>query len=384
MSERWSDHFGGLFHRLPEALRHHDRPRPHRDTKHEPQSTPTSKTPPDDESITPPVTASGEVRDDGHGRAAENPTQIPAKGWKDVAVRVKRQVKEDNLGLVGAGVAFYALLALFPAIVALISLYGLVVDPPQAVKHVESILDFVPESSRGIIENQLEGITSSSETGLGIGLAVSLIAALWSASSGMRALMTGLNLGYDEQETRKFIKLRVVSLVLTLGALLLTIVSLGGVVGVPAAFDAGEPLGMALAWLRWPLLAALMMAGLAVVYRYGPDREDPKWSWVSWGAGIATLVWVIASAIFSFYVSSFGKFNETYGALAGVVVLMTWLSLSCFIVLVGAEINAELERQTAKDTTSGPPRPLGERDAYAADTVGARADQLEHKRQPQQ
>jgi membrane protein len=281
MSERWSDHFGGLFHRLPEALRHHDRPREARHAHQESHNAPPSEAPSDDASVAPPVTASGEVRDDGHGRDAENPTEIPAKGWKDVAVRVKREVKEDNLGLVGAGVAFYALLALFPAIVALISLYGLVVDPPQAVKHVDSILEFVPESSRGIIKTQLENITESPPAGLGIGLLLSLLAALWSASGGMRALMTGLNIAYDEQETRKFLKLRAVSLVLTLGAVLLAIVSLSGVVGVPAAFDAGEPIGLALAWLRRPVLAAIMMGGLAVLYRYGPDRDDPKWSWLS-------------------------------------------------------------------------------------------------------
>jgi membrane protein len=387
MSERRTDRFGGLFHKLPEGLRHHENARRQEERPENAENAAANtpaETPPDDASITPPVAANGDVHDDGHGRDADSPKDIPAKGWKDIAIRVKREVKEDNMGLVGAGVAFYTLLALFPAIVALISLYGLVVDPPQVTKKVGDLLEFMPKASRDVIQQQLENITASPKAGLGIGLAVSVLAALWSASGGMRALMTGLNIAYDEQESRKFIKLRLVSLALTLGAVLLAIVSMGGVIGVPAAFDASEPIGMALAWLRWPVLAAIMMAGLAVVYRYGPDRDDPKWTWVSWGAGIATLLWVIASAVFSFYVSSFGKFNKTYGTLAGVVVLMLWLSLSSFIVLLGAEINSELERQTAKDTTKGPDRPIGERDAYAADTVGATAEQLKGKKQPQQ
>jgi len=316
---------------------------------------------------------------DRHGRAADRPTEVPARGWKDVAVRVKEEVKTDNIGLVGAGVAFYALLALFPSLVALISLYGLVVEPEQASRQVQEMLSFIPARSRGIIEGQLKSITSSSKTGLGIGLAVSVVAALWSASGGMRALMTGLNVAYDETETRKFFRLRLASLALTLGAVVFAALALGGIVGVPAAFDPDQPVGMLLAWLRWPLLAVVMVVALSVVYRLGPDRKDPEWRWVSWGAAIATLLWVVMSAVFSFYVSSFGKFQDTYGTLAGVVVLMLWLSLSAFIVLLGAEINAEIEQQTAEDTTRGPDRPIGTRDAYAADTVGETAERVKRR-----
>jgi membrane protein len=327
----------------------------------------------------PPVDASGNVQDDGRGRDADKPQEIPAKGWKDVGARVWKETKDDNVGLIGAGVAFYTILAIFPALVAMISLYGLLVDRDTAIRQTNEMLDFIPEQSREVIQKQLESITTSPETGLGIGLAVSLAAALWSASGGMRALMKGLNVAYDEKETRKFVKLRLVSLALTLGAVVFAVLSLAGVIGVPAAFDASEPIGMALAWLRWPLLAAVMVGGLAVIYRYGPDRDKPEWGWVSWGAGIAMVLWLAMTAAFSFYVSSFGKFNETYGTLAGVVVLMLWLSLSAFVVLLGAEINSELERQTAKDTTAGPDRPIGQRDAYAADTVGESADKVMKK-----
>jgi membrane protein len=343
MNDRRTNDLSGPVPRLPEGLRVHDR------------------------------------AVDPHGRDADNPAQLPAKGWRDVAVRVMRQVKEDNIGLVGAGVAFYTLLALFPAMIALISLYGLVVKPSRIAAQIDSALTFIPQDARNVIAQQLNDLTKNGKGGLGVGLAVSIILALWSASGGMRALMTGLNIAYDETETRKFVRLRLVSLALTLGVLVFAIVALVAVVGVPARFDAHQPVGMALAWLRWPLLGVLLAAGLSAVYRYGPDRDEPKWSWASWGAGISTVLWLVMTVVFSFYVSSFAHFNKTYGTFAGVVVLMTWMSLSAYIALFGAEVNAELERQTTQDTTTGPDRPIGARDAYAADTVGATADELKGK-----
>lgn len=385
MSPRRSDRgIGhGVFHRLPEALRAHERTPADRRTgpAESDESAESLGGRPDEGAnvVPPPVDSRGRIYDDGHGRAADAPGEIGRRGWKDVALRAKQQVKEDNIGLVAAGVAFYSLLALFPALVALISLYGLMVKPSQAREQVAELLTFMPQGSRSVIENQLTSVTQSSEAGLGIGLAVSLVAAIWSASSGMRALMTGLNIAYDEAESRSFVRLRLVSMALTLGAVVLLVVSMAAVVGVPAAFDPSEPVGVVLSWVRWPVLALVMMFGLSVVYRYGPNRDDAKWRWVSWGAVLATLLWVVMSAAFSLYVSSFGRFNETYGTLAGVVVLMLWLSLSAFTVLLGAEVNAELERQTAKDTTRGPERPIGTRNAYAADTVGVTGEELKRR-----
>jgi membrane protein len=251
-------------------------------------------------------------------------------------------------------------------------------------QQVHSALKFMPGRSRDVIATQLKNITNSPKAGLGLGLVIALVAALWSASGGMRALMTGLNIAYDETESRKFVRLRLISLALTLGVLVFAALTLTAVVGIPAAFDAHQAVGMALAWLRWPVLAALMIGALAVLYRYGPDRDEPKWSWASTGAAVATILWLIMTAAFSFYVSSFGKFQKTYGTFAGIIVLMTWMSLSAYIVLLGAEINAELERQTAQDTTTGPDRPIGTRDAYAADTVGATADELKQSKVEQQ
>lgn len=360
MNDRRTNDLTGPVTKLPEALRAHDRSA-------------------DSDSVSARAAESGRSGGDAHGREADDPAEIPAKGWKDVGVRVQRQLKEDNVGLIGAGVAFYSFLALFPAMIALISLYGLVVKPSQVAEQVQSALDYMPADTRKVVENQLLELTQGSKTGLGVGLVVSVLVALWSASGGMRALMTGLNIAYDETESRKFVRLRLLSVGLTLAVLAFAALTLTAVIGVPAAFDPDEPIGMALAWLRWPVLAALMIAGLAFLYRYGPDRDKPNWSWASWGAGIATALWLLMTVAFSFYVSSFANFQKTYGGFASVVVLLTWMSLTAYLVLLGAEINAELERQTTEDTTTGPQRPIGTRDAYAADTVGATADELKGK-----
>ena len=226
-----------------------------------------------------------------------------------------------------------------------------------------------PETAK-IIGTQLTQVTSGAGGALGVATVIGILTALWSASSGMKAMITGVNLAYDESESRKFVKLRGLSIVLTLGAMLLMGVALTLIVGFPALADSWPT---ALRWtvggLRWVLLAALLIGALAVLYRYAPDRDEPKWTWVSWGSGIATLLWILASIGFSIYANSFGNYNKTYGALAGVIILMFWLYLTAVIVLVGAELNTEMELQTAKDTTAGPTKPMGDRDAHAADHV---------------
>jgi membrane protein len=213
-------------------------------------------------------------------------------------------------------------------------------------------------------------VTGGAGGALGVATVVGILTALWSASSGMKALITGVNLAYDETETRKFFKLRGLAILLTLGAMVLLAVAGATIAGFPPIAD---NLPTVVQWvvsiLRFVVLAALLIAGLAVLYRYAPDRDEPKWTWVSWGSGIATLLWVLASIGFSIYVNSFGNYNKTYGALAGIIILMFWLYLTAVIVLVGAELNTEMELQTAKDTTAGPTKPMGDRDAHAADHV---------------
>jgi membrane protein len=310
------------------------------------------------------------VTDDGRGRGAEVPQEIPPRGWLDIAKRTAKEVKADQVPLLAAGVAFYALLSLFPAIIAGVSIYGLVADPATVRDQIANLTKLLSPETAKLVGQQLLQVTSGANGALGLATVVGILTALWSASSGMKALVTGVNLAYDETESRKFVKLRGLALVLTLGAMVLVGVALATIVGYPPIADA---LPTVLRWLvaivRFVILGGLLVVGLAVLYRYAPDRDQPRWSWVSWGSGIAALLWVLATIGFALYANFFGNYNKTYGALAGVIILMFWLFLSAFVVLVGAELNAEMELQTAKDTTAGPTRPMGDRDAQAADHV---------------
>jgi membrane protein len=310
------------------------------------------------------------VADGDAGRQAGSPQEIPPRGWKEIAKRTLKEVKQDQVPLLGAGVAFYSLLSLFPAIIAGVSIYGLVADPATVRDQIGKLTEMLSPETATIVGNQLREVTSGAGGALGLATVIGILTALWSASSGMKAMVTGVNLAYDETEGRKFVKLRGLALLLTLGAMVLMGVALALIVGFPAVADSWP---VALRWtagiLRWVLLAALLILALAVLYRYAPDRDEPKWTWVSWGSGIATLLWILASIGFSVYANAFGNYNKTYGALAGVIILMFWLYLTAVIVLVGAELNTEMELQTARDTTAGPAKPMGERDAHAADHV---------------
>jgi membrane protein len=312
----------------------------------------------------------GAVAGDGRGRAADTPQQIPPQGWKDIAKRTAKEVKQDQVPLLAAGVAFYALLSLFPAIIAGVSIYGLVADPATIRDQIAKLTETLSPETATLVGEQLKQVTSGAGGALGLATVLGILTALWSASSGMKALITGVNLAYDETESRKFVKLRGLALLLTLGAMVLVGVALATIVGYPPIAD---NLPTVLRWLvailRFVVLGGLLVVGLAVLYRYAPDRDQPKWSWVSWRSGIAALLWVLATVGFSLYANFFGNYNKTYGALAGVIILMFWLFLSALVVLVGAELNTEMELQTAKDTTAGPTKPMGDRDAHAADHV---------------
>jgi membrane protein len=275
--------------------------------------------------------------------------------------------------MIAAGAAFYALLAMFPAIAALVSVYGLFTEPQTVTQHLQAVSGIIPEEGRSILDAQLQRVTSAGDTALGVGAIVALLLALWSAAKGVKSLMVALNVAYDETEKRGFFKLNAVALLLTFAILAVVIVALVAIALLPALVDRlGLPgvVETAARWLRWPLLAVVSVVAIAVLYRYGASRNPPKWRWVIWGAVTATILWLIASALFSWYVSSFGSYNETYGSVAAIAVLMMWFWLSAFAVLLGAELNAEMEHQTAYDTTVGKPLPRGERGAYVADTLG--------------
>jgi len=316
--------------------------------------------------------ATGDPKQD-RGRSAASPTQIPARGWWDILKRTQKEISSDNVSLLAAGVAFYAILAIFPALIAIITVYGLVANPENVATQIESFTGGLPEETRTLLEDQLTQITATSGGGLGFGLVLSLLGVLYSASGGVAALITGLNLAYDEKETRGFLKLRGLALLLTVGAIVTVVVALGLVAVLPGVIDliGLGSIGQTVVNIgRWPVLALLILVAIGVLYRYGPDRDNPRWRWVSWGSLIAVVLWLIASAAFSFYASNFGSYNKTYGALAGVIILLFWLYLTAFIILAGAELNAEMEHQTVRDTTEGPEVPMGERRATVADTVG--------------
>ncbi len=312
---------------------------------------------------------------DDRGREAQTPTQVPPKGWLDVGKRTMKEVSNDNVSLLAAGCAYFAMLALFPTLIAAVTLYSLVADPETLEQQINSVVSALPQGGQ-IIEEQLRNITGDGgqATGvLSIGLLVSVLGALWSASGGTAGMMQALNLAYDEDETRKFLKLRGTALALTLGGILVALIAIGLVAVLPAVLDTlglGSVGRVVVNVLRWPVVALVFAGALAVLYRFAPDRDQPKFSWVSVGALAATLLWLIASGLFSFYVSNFGNFGETYGTIAGVIILLLWLYLSAFIILLGGELNAELERQTKADTTRGPDEPMGRRRAQAADTLG--------------
>ena len=313
------------------------------------------------------------VATDTRGREADSPREIPSRGWLDIAKRVKEQIKRDRLSIVAAGVAFYGLLAVFPGLVALVGLYGLVADPASVQGHVATLSGILPTEAAEVLNRQLHDLVSTDRTALGIGAIGGLLLALWSASSAVRTLMEALNVAYHEEERRGLIAFYGTAFVLTFGAVLAVIVALGLVIALPALFNAiglNWLVEMAVSFVRWPVLAVLAIAGFAVLYRYGPSRAQPRWRWVSWGAAVAVAMWLIGSALFSLYVTRFGNYNETYGAAGAVVILLMWFLLSSYAILIGAEINAEMERQTTRDTTAGSDKPLGARGAYAADTVG--------------
>ena len=319
------------------------------------------------------------VTSDDHGRLAARPTDLPARGWKDVLLRVKAEAKKDNVTLLGAGVAFFGLLALVPALVALVSLYGLVADPTEVERQVEDVLGTAPSEVRALVTQQLSSITEDAGGALGLALVISVLLALWSASSGVQNLIAAVNAAYNEDETRGFVKLKSVSLAFTVGAIVFLVGAFFVIAVLPALLaDAGLGTAgrVAVGVLRWVVLLIGMLIALSVLYRYGPDRDRPTWSWVSPGAIVATILWLAGSALFAFYTANFGKYNETYGSLGAVVVMMLWLYISALAVLLGAELNAELEKQTVRDTTDGPPQPMGQRGAVAADTVGPTAEEM--------
>ena len=316
-------------------------------------------------------TAAGARPDDGRGRSATKPSDIPTLGWKDIALRVYQGVNEDRILANAAAVTFYALLALFPGIAALVSIYGLFADPAAIGSRLDAMSGVLPGGALDVIRDQLTRLTAQGRGTLSLSFVIGLVISLWSANGGIKALLDALNVVYEEKEQRSFIRLNAVSLLFTIGMIAFLMIALACVIAIPVALNyLPHVIGLIFDIARWPLLLVCVAVALAFIYRYGPSRTEPRWRWITGGSAFAAAGWLAASALFSWYAANFGSFNKTYGSLGAVIGFIMWMWISMIVILLGAKLNAETEHQTARESTVGEPKPLGRRGARMADTVG--------------
>ena len=326
-----------------------------------------------DTDVPPPQTFTRELAQSGRGRHSSSPLQIPWTGWKDVLWRTYEQINEDRLLAIAAGVVFFGLLAVFPAITALVSCYGLFADASTISDNLQTLALMLPDGSFQIVQDQIARVLANGQAKLGLTFLFGLALALWSANAGVKAVIDALNVVYGEREKRSFIKLNMLSLTFTAGAIAALLLMVSAVVALPLTLDR---IGLAtdsktiISLSRWPLLLLVVVLALGILYRFGPSRPGARWEWLSIGTLVAALLWLAGSALLSWYLSNFGNYSATYGSLGAAIGLMMWMWMSAIIVLCGAELNSEIEHQTAVDTTVGPGRPMGARGAAMADTLG--------------
>ena len=313
------------------------------------------------------------AREAGRGRDAKTPEQIPPRGWVDILWRVFWSISENRILSTSGGVAFFALLAIFPAIGAMVSLYGIFADASTIAEHMALLGGILPFGVLEIVAEQIKLVAKQQNDTLGAAFVIGLLIAVVSANSGMAALFDALNVVYDEREKRSILQLYTTTFLFTLAGIVFVILAIIGMIIIPLVLEfiglttAAETL---ISVLRWPVLLVTVGVSLAFLYRYGPSRRDAQWRWVSWGSIVAAILWIAASMLFSWYVATFDSYNRVYGSLGAGIGFMVWLWMSAVIVLLGGEVNAEMEHQTARDTTEGKPKPLGSRGAKMADHVG--------------
>lgn len=313
----------------------------------------------------------------GRGREADTPSAIPTPGWKEILWRVVSEFSEDRVTLIAAGATFYLLLSLFPALAAFVSIYGFVADPTTIADHIAFLGGILPSGGVEMIQSQLQSLISADQNSLSFAFIFGLLFALYSANNGVLTLFEAMNIAYDETEKRSYLKLYGTSLLFTLGAIIIAIlfiVSVGVVPAVLSFLHLGSVTEVLISLLRWPVLFAASVLGISVLYRYGPSRERAKWRWVTWGSAIATVIWIVASILFSWYLTNFADYNATYGSLGAVIGFMMWTWISVTILIFGAELNSEMEHQTARDSTTGPEKPIGTRGATMANKVASSGD----------
>lgn len=317
----------------------------------------------------------------GHGRRSRSPFAIPWAGWKDILWRTYTRIDDDRLLATAAGVVFFGLLAIFPAVTALVSFYGLFADPVTIGDNLRTLAVMLPEGTYQIIGDQVARVVSKGNAELGTTFLFGLLLAIWSANAGVKAIIDALNVAYEEREKRGFVRLNLVSLAFTIAGILALVLMVGAVVAFPLALDhlrLAPESKLIIAIARWPLLLMFLLAALALLYRLAPSRDAPRWQWLSVGAVVAALLWIAGSSLLSWYLSAFANYNATYGSLGAAIGLMMWMWMSAIVIMFGAELNSEIERQTLHDTTTGRPKPLGNREAVSADTVGAAIPSNQH------
>jgi membrane protein len=315
----------------------------------------------------------GDRLEPGRGRHAQHPAELPAAGWRDILLRVWEKLGEDHTSLVAAGIALNTLLAVFPALAVAVLIYGLFSSPAAVEADIKPFIGILPPEAAKLLQEELQSLVAPTHVKLGIGAIVSALLAFWSARQGIVAVMSATNIAYYERERRGFLKQIAISLGFTLAAVVAFLMMLVLGVAVPLVLQflpLGPVAATAILVIRWVLLWLFAAGTLAVVYRYAPDRHTAQWQWVTWGSAAAATLWLTGSVLFELYVKNLSSYGVTYGALGGVIVLIMWFYLGGFAVVLGAEVNAEMEHQTSTDTTVGPPKPMGERGAYVADTLG--------------
>lgn len=307
------------------------------------------------------------------GHAATHPLKMPAAGWWAILKRTYKQASQDNLGLIAAGVAFYGFLSLVPMLGALVLITGIVVEPEEIVRQFAAVAPSLPNEVAQIVGEQLDSLIATSSGKKGIGLLISLGLAIFGAMKGAGAVIIALNIAYEETDKRSFVVGNLVNLMTTIGAVIVTI-TLAVAAGISHALEvfvvsASEMAALGIKFTGWALAGAITIAGVAALYRYGPSRANARWRWLTPGSLFATIGVAATTSLFGWYASHFGNYNATYGSLGAVVVLLMWLYLSAYILLLGAELNAEIEHQTAQDTTTGAAEQMGKRRAVMADEV---------------
>lgn len=309
------------------------------------------------------------------GRGATSPSEIPARGWKDILLRIYDDIGEHRILALAAGITYYTILAIFPALAALVAIYGLFSNPTSIAQHLDQLGGFLPVGAIDVAREQLTRVASKGGQALGWTFIVSLAISLWSANAAMKSLFDTLNIVHSEREERSFIRLNLISLGFTFAGIAFILLALGAVVVVPLVLDylgLSHSTDLLVRVLRWPAMFIVLALALACVYRFGPNRRAPRWRWITWGSVAGTILWIAASLLFSWYAANFGTFNATYGSLGAAIGFMTWLWISAIVILLGAEVDAEMEHQTTRDTTEGGAKPMGARWARMADTIGAR------------